>query len=216
MFKYLKIILFFVISWVQIPLFAQLNNDNAKEDLTALAQKYKTFNSLKINYAFCVEDEGKTSPIERGELVFKENSYKLTIDNQEIYCDGTNIWSYLKKENEVSIYLYEESDEDLINPAKILSGWDKNYNAKFIKEEFLDGRKLRVIDLTPIHRKSYYKIRFFVDMAKKEVVKIYVYEKDNSTLQYTIEKFTTNMTLPGNFFTFNPAVHKGIQINDMR
>ena len=216
MFKYLKIIMFFIISIAQTPLFAQLNNDNAKEDLTTLAQKYKTFNSLKINYAFCIEDEGNTSPIQRGEFVFKGNNYKLTIDNQEIYCDGTNIWSYLKKENEVSIYLYEESDEDLINPAKILSDWDKNYNAKFIREEFSDGKKLKIIDLTPVHRKSYYKVRFFVDMAKKEIVKIYVYEKDNTTLRYTIEKFTTNMSLPDNFFIFNSALHKEIQINDMR
>jgi len=216
MFKYLKITVFILISWVQIPLFAQLNNDNAKEDLTVLAQKYKTFNSLKINYAFCVEEEGKITSIQRGELIFKGNRYKLTVDNQEIYCDGTNIWSYLKKENEVSIYLYEEGEEDLINPVKILSNWDKNYNAKFIREEFSDGRKLKIIDLTPIRRKSYYKIRFFVDMAKKEVVKIYIYEKDNSTLQYTIEKFTTNMNLSDSFFIFNTSAHKGVQVNDMR
>lgn len=197
-------------------LFAQLNNDHAKEDLQTLANKYKAYTSIKINYAYTSEKNGKTVPITRGILVFKGTQYKMTIGNQEIYCDGKTIWTYLKAEKEVSIYPYEENNDDLMNPIKILSNWEKKYNAKFIREEFLEGRKLRIIDLTPIYRQSYYKIRLYVDMASKEIAKTWVYEKDSTILKYMIEKLEVNSNYTNSFFTFNTSQYKDIQINDMR
>ena len=197
-------------------LFAQNTDGGATPILQSLSQKYQSFTSMSIDYTYKAVKEKKTIATLTGKVAIKGKKYYMTFDDQTFYCDGVTMWNYQKSSNEVSIYTYDESDDDILNPAKMLASWQKNYTAKFIREEIEAGKSLQIIDLTPKKTQSYYKIRLFVDKNKNEIVRCAVYEKDNSIYTYYFDKFVSNAALSDSQFVFDTTKHPGVGINDMR
>ena len=195
---------------------AQKTDGGANEIMKELDSKYKGFTTMKINYTYKAEKEKKNLAALTGVALIKGDKYYITFDDQVFYCDGTTMWNYQKSTNEVSIYDYEESDDDALNPAKMLATWSKEFNAKFIREDNEKNRTVQIIDLTPKKGQSYYKIRIVVDKNKKEIVRTSIYEKDNTIYTYYFDTFTTNVTLDDSTFKFKAAKYPGVEVNDMR
>ena len=195
---------------------AQKTDGGANEIMKELDSKYKGFTTMKINYTYKAEKEKKNLAALTGVALIKGDKYYITFDDQVFYCDGTTMWNYQKSTNEVSIYDYEESDDDALNPAKMLATWSKEFNAKFIREDNEKNRTVQIIDLTPKKGQSYYKIRIVVDKNKKEIVRTSIYEKDNTIYTYYFDTFATNVTLDDSTFKFNKSKYPGVEVNDMR
>ena len=126
------------------------------------------------------------------------------------------MWNYQKASNEVSIYDYEESDDDALNPAKMVANWQKDFSAKFIREDVEKNKAVQIIDLTPKVGQSYYKIRLVIDKGKGEIIRTSIYEKDNTIYTYYFDSFTTNSTIDDSTFKFNASKYPGVEVNDMR
>ena len=195
---------------------AQKTDGGANAIMQELDPKYKGFTTMKINYTYKAEKEKKTLSALSGVALIKGDKYYITFDDQVFYCDGTTMWNYQKSTNEVSIYDYEESDDDALNPAKMLATWSKEFNAKFIREDNEKNKTVQIIDLTPKNGQSYYKIRIVVDKAKKEIIRTSIYEKDNTIYTYYFDTFTTNTALDDSNFKFNASKFPGVEVNDMR
>lgn len=195
---------------------AQNVDGGATATMKKLSSKYAAFSTIKIDYTYKCEKNGKVIDSKTGKMFVKGSKYYFTFGDQISYCDGKNLWNYQKSVNEVSIYEYDEKEDNLLNPAAILSGWDKDYRAKFIRDEFENGKSLQIIDMTPIHSSSYYKIRLFIDKNTNEIVKISAYEKDNTIYCYNIDKMVVNTSIEDGVFTFNKAKYPSVDVNDMR
>ena len=195
---------------------AQKTDGGANAILQELDSKYKAFTTMKINYTYKAEKEKKNLAALTGVALIKGDKYYITFDDQVFYCDGTTMWNYQKSTNEVSIYDYEESDDDALNPAKLLATWSKDFMAKFIREDNEKNRTVQIIDLTPKKGQSYYKIRLVVDKEKKEIVRTSIYEKDNTIYTYYFDTFTTNTAMDDSTFKFNKSKYPGVEVNDMR
>ena len=109
---------------------AQKTDGGANAIMQELDTKYKGFTTMKINYTYKAEKEKKILSALSGVALIKGDQYYITFDDQVFYCDGTTMWNYQKSTNEVSIYDYEESDDDALNPAKMLATWSKEYLRK--------------------------------------------------------------------------------------
>ena len=197
-------------------LFAQDTDGGATPILQSLAKKYQSFTTMTIDYTYKAVKEKKTITTLTGKVAIKGKKYYMSFDDQTFYCDGVTMWNYQKGSNEVSIYTYDESDDDVLNPAKMLGSWQKDYTAKFIREEVEAGKSIQIIDLTPKKTQSYYKIRLFIDKNKNEILRCAVYEKDNTTYTYYFDKFVGNATISDSQFVFDATKHPGVGINDMR
>ena len=188
----------------------------AVEVLDAISQKYKNYTTLKIDYTYKTEKEGKTVEKTKGNMMIKNNKYYLSFDKQEYYCNGTTIWSYQKEIEEISIFEYEEDSDLFLHPVKLLNDWKKKFRAKFIREEIENEKKIVLIDITPIKQDSFYKIRIFVDKAKNDIIRFAVYEKDNTTYTYSFDKFIVNTEIDDRKFELNTSDYPNAEINDMR
>lgn len=197
---------------------AQNNDGGATAIMQTLAAKYKGFSTMKINYTYKAEKDKKTLAAFNGVALIKGDKYYITFDNQNqyFYCDGVSMWNYQKASNEVSIYDYEESDDDALNPAKLVANWQKDYNAKFIRDEVENNKAVQIIDLTPKVSQSYYKIRLTLDKGKNEIIRTAIYEKDNTIYTYIFTSFITNQTIDDSTFKFNASKFPGVEVNDMR
>lgn len=196
--------------------YAQNVDGGATLIMQTLSKKYQAMSTMQIDYTYKVEKDKKVSKALTGKAYIKGSKYYLSFDNQYFYCNGVTMWNYQKATNEVSIYAYEESDDDLINPAVLLKNWNKEYTAKFIREEVERGRAIQLIDMTPKVGQSYYKIRMFIDKNKKEIIRVAIYEKDNTIMTYYFDKFVANATLSDSLFVFDKNKFPGVEINDMR
>lgn len=202
-------------------LFSTLSSQNvdggANAILDNLSKKYKQFTSMKIQYTFKSEKDKKVLGTEQGSVVIKGSKYRMELASQLICCDAKNIWNYQKESKEISIFEYDPSDEtNMMNPTAILTNWQKEYTAKFIREEVENNRTLQIIDLKPLKTQSYYKIRLFIDKHKNEIYASSIHEKDNTIYSYYINKFISNAVYEDSFFVLDLSKYPDADIIDMR
>lgn len=201
--------------------FSTLSSQNvdggANAILDNLSKKYKQFTSMKIQYTFKSEKDKKVLGRDQGSLVIKGSKYRMELASQLICCDAKNIWNYQKESNEISIFEHDPTDEtNIMNPTAILTNWQKEYTAKFIREEVENNRTLQIIDLKPFKTQSYYKIRLFIDKHKNEIFASSIYEKDNTIYSYYINEFISNAVYEDSFFVLDLSKYPDAEIIDMR
>jgi len=196
---------------------AQNTDGGANELLKKVSQKYQAYTSMQFHYTLVTTKDSKTLGSSQGNFYLKGNKYQTSYDGQSFYCDGTSIWNYQKATNEVSIYEYDpEDDENMMNPRLLLKNWEKQFRAKYIRDEYANSQSVALVDLTPKYNQSYYRIRLFINKSTLNIKKVVIYEKDNTLYTYNIEQFKSNVTLSDETFTFNKSKYPGVEVNDMR
>ena len=184
--------------------------------LDAVSAKTKSYTTLKIDFIYKMENKDKKiNETKSGSLVMKGDKYKLEISGRLIFCDGKSVTTYLKTENEATIS-DNQSDDDAVNPTKILNNYSKNFKPKFIKDAVEGGKQVSIIDMTPLKAKSYYKIRLTIDKVNKQILNSIVYDKNNSTFTYTVTKYTPNPAVDDSKFLFKKADFPGVNVEDLR
>lgn len=207
---------FFLIAFFPLSI-AQQTDAGANEIMDKLSKKYQQFSSMKIQYTFKAEKDKKVLNTEQGTFTIKGSKYRLELASQIIYCDAKNIWNYQKEANEISIFEFDADDQDnMMNPAAILHNWQKEYTAKYIRDEVENNRTLQVVDLKPVKSNSFYKIRLFIDKKKNEIYASSVYEKDNTIYSYYINTFTPNSSYEDSYFMLDVSKYPQAEIIDMR
>jgi len=197
-------------------IFAQ--SDKVSQDiLKGLSEKYKSFSSINAEFTYTIENaQDKTNDKQIGKVFLKGTKYKLLVAGQEVYCDGTTVWTYLKDSKEVQI-TDPNTKSDAITPANIFTMYDKGYQSKFVEEKVENGKSVQIIDLTPLDKKKkFFKIRLTIDKNEKTIINSKIFDKNGNKITYTIDKFIHDTPLQDSLFTFVPANYPGIEVIDLR
>jgi outer membrane lipoprotein-sorting protein len=155
----------------------------------------------------------------------KSNKFKVTIYSagssakadieQEIISDGKTQWTYLKKDNEVQVNNVDNTGNGL-NPAQVFTIYEHGYKYIYNGEVKIGGHIYQEVDLTPEEEKSFFKVRLEIDKVKKQIYSALIFDKNGNRYTYVIRSFVPNITVPDNTFTFDPAMHKGVEVVDLR
>jgi len=211
---FLSAILFFGIS-----LLAQENEKGDKKSIAIVDKftaKIEAHKSFRVQFSYKMEnEEAGIDESTDGILTVMGNMYTLDIAGQKVICDGETVWTYIEDAEEVQINSLEESEES-ISPNKLLTSYNKDYKSKFIKEDFLYGTTVNIVDLTPIEGKSYYKVRLIIDKLNDQLLEISIYDKNGSTYSYVISKFETDIGVNDESFSFKEADYPEVDVIDMR
>lgn len=209
---------FFLAVIVLLPqlLFSQVVDTKAQKILDDTYAKIQSYKTLKIDFTYVMENSTKNTRNEtKGSITIKGNKYVLSLDDQIIYCDGTTKWTYFVNDNEVQINSVK-ADEEILPSYILLADYKNDHYPKFIRELPKNNKVINVIDLVPKTGKSYYKIRLEIDNNTKLLTSASVYNKDNNTFIYVIDKLTPNIDVSDNYFVFNDSEHPDVIVNDMR
>jgi outer membrane lipoprotein carrier protein len=178
-------------------------------DVSASTKSYKT---IRIEFTYKMENTAqKINDSYKGVLVSKGDKYKLTVSGQDVISDGKTVWTYLKDANEVQVNSVGEN-EDSFTPTSLLSSYTENFKSKFIKETSTE----QIIELIPIQKKNFSKVKVTIDKAKKMVNSLVIYDKNGSVYSYIVNKMEVNQNFYDTMFTFKPADHPGVEVIDMR
>jgi len=214
--QFILVILILTCSQILYSQDSDKGDKKSKEILDKVIAKTESYKTFKAEFIHKMQnlDAGVDESTE-GILFVKGDKYRLFIAGQLVICDGETIWTYIEDAEEVQINSVEDSDET-ITPGNLLTSYNKDYKSKFVHETFQYGTTVYVIELTPVEGKSYYKIRLIIDKAKEQILEITIFDKNESTYSYIINKFTPNIPVDDSEFTFNPADYPDVDVVDMR
>lgn len=201
-------------SWVMILALALTAQTDKKAEsiLNGVSATTKSYKTIRIEFTYKMENVSqKINDSYKGVLISKGNKYKLTVSGQDVICDGKTVWTFLKDANEVQINNLSDSEES-INPTNLLTTYTKNFKSKLIKET----PQQQIIELTPIEKKSFNKVKVTIDRAKKMINTLAIYDKNGSVYSYIVNKMDVNQNFYDSMFTFKLADHPGVEEIDMR
>jgi outer membrane lipoprotein-sorting protein len=194
------------------------SDPNAKVILDNVSKKFKSFPSVQAAFNLKVEDaKGKVQGNKSGTVAMKGSKYKVAMTGQEIYCDGTNTWTYDKASNEVTITKVDPS-ANTITPQKIFTNfYDKDFLYKLNGEKKVGAKTIQEIELTPTDKsKPFHKVLVYVDKVAKTISSTRILEKNGNKYTYTVGTFNTKANLADAQFSFNKAKYPGVEEVDLR
>ena len=194
------------------------SDPEAKKVLDAVSEKFKTFKTVKANFSLKIENAaGKVQGTKTGTVMMKGVKYRVSITGQEIFCDGSTIWSFDVGANEVQVSTLDNSSGS-ITPQKLFTNfYDKDFLFMLNPEVKRAGKTYQVIELTPIDKtKPFFKVLVEVDKATKIIMSTQVFEKNGNRYFYVINSMSTTASLPDEGFSFSPKKYPGVELIDLR
>jgi len=194
------------------------NDPEAKQILDAVSTKFKSFKTVKGNFSLEVKDAaGKTQGTKKGTVYMKGVKYRVTITGQEIFCNGKNVWTYDKADNEVQVGEFDQSGST-ITPQKLFTNfYDKDFLYKLNEEKKVGTKTIQEIELTPVDKtKPFFKVIVNVDKASKLITSTQVFEKNGNRYTYSMSNIVTNAAIADDMFVFDAKKYPGVEVIDLR
>jgi len=210
--KYFSIFIISII--ISATVFAQ--NKKAEAIIEEITSKTQAYKSVEVEFTFTYSDPSSGQDVsEPGKLILSGNRYILDIEGQKVICDGETMWTYIEDAWEVQINAIEEDDES-ITPSKLLTSYNEEYKAKLVKEYNKDGINYQRIELKPEEGKKWVKLELCINADKEQIAEITIHDKNGGTITYHIDKFTPDIEISDDDFTFNPDDYEDVEVVDMR
>jgi outer membrane lipoprotein carrier protein len=204
-------------------IFAQNNSlgksdADAKKILDAVSAKLKSYKDIQTSFTLqIINSAGKIEATKKGTLNVSGHKFHLAMAGQEVYCDGANVWTYDKGNNEVTLTKYDASSQT-ISPENIFTNfYDKDFLYKLNGETKQDNKTLQEIELTPINKtKTFFKVYLQIDKTAKSIYSVKCFEKDGTKYTITANRLVGNASVSDASFVFDKSKYPGVEEVDLR
>ena len=210
------IILTLIAAFLSVSLNSQTGIDKkAQTILDEVSQKTKAYKTMSIDFTYTMQHKANNiNQSKKGSVLIKGDKFRMSMAGQIVIFDGTAIYTYIEDADEVQI---NSPTEESINPSQLLTGYDKDYKSKFIREETSGGVVYQIIDLTPAKQsKAIARVRLKINKTKKQIASSTLFDKDGSTYTYLVDKFIVDTPIAETQFAFKKSDFPGAKIIDMR
>jgi len=189
----------------------------ALEILDRMSATYNEIDAFKAEFTHSlVNDTEDINEQFQGEITVKGEMFRLKMSGQEIYNNGTTVWTYLPEINEVNIDDYYPDQGDM-TPSKIYTAYKKDYKYLFLEEMSEDGEVFQIVDLVPENANTqFFKIRLKIDKDDKILKSWELFDKSGSRYLYSITDFEPNVDIKDSYFEFDPSKFRGLEVIDLR
>jgi outer membrane lipoprotein-sorting protein len=194
------------------------NDADAKKVLDDVSSKFKSFKTVNASFNLKIENAaGKVLGSKKGIVSMKGNKYRVSVTGQEIFFDGSNIWTYDNSSNEVQITKFDES-ANMITPQKLFTNfYDKDFLYKLNGETKSAGKTMQEVELTPIDKsKPFFKVLVNINKNSKTISNTKVFEKNGNRYTYSVSSMKTNTAIPDALFVFDAKKYPNVELVDLR
>jgi outer membrane lipoprotein-sorting protein len=191
------------------------NSDpEAKKILDAVSAKFKTFSSVQSKFTLKIENaSNKVIGNKSGSVYMKGTKYRITVAGQDIFSDGSNVWTVDPAAKEITLTKLDPSN-NTITPQKLFTNF---YDKDFLYKLNSDAKGIQEIELTPIDKsKLFHKVIVFINKATKSISSTKIFEKAGNRYTYTVSAMNTNTAIPDATFIFNQKNYPGMELVDLR
>lgn len=190
------------------------SDPDAKKILDAVSAKFKTFKAVQSKFSLKIENSSnKVMGNKAGMVYMKGTKYRINVTGQEIFCDGSNVWTVDKAAKEVTISKLDPSN-NTITPQKLFTNF---YDKDFLYKLNSDAKGVQEIELTPIDKsKLFHKVIVYINKATQTITSTKVFEKAGNRYTYTVSGMNTKAAITDDTFIFNQKNYPGMEIVDLR
>lgn len=201
-----------------INLGANAQDAKAGAVLDAMSTKYKNMKTFTANFSYgAISASGKKGRVRTGSIAVKGVKFKLNMAGQEIYNNGSEIFSYVEETNEVNVTEYDASADSQFSPANIYSIYKKGYKYTHKGTANIGGVSCDLIELIPLKGNgNIQKVEIGVSKSTKEIKNWKLTDGSGKVTAFDIVKFSPNVALGDSYFSFNTAKHPGVEVVDLR
>ena len=197
------------------------DNSKAKEILKKVANKYKTYPAVYIDFVFTMDNaQEDISESSKGQAWMKSEKYKVILMGVETFYNGKLLWSYMPDAEEVNISAPEPGAKNVFNPSSLFTSYEEGYKIRYINEVFEHNRALHIIDLLPktedVKSSDFNRIKLKIDKDKMQIYQIVRYGKDGNDYTITLSKLTVEKDLSESMFIYDKSKHPDVEIIDLR
>ena len=186
----------------------------AKKILDAVSAKFKTFKSVQSNFSLKIENAAnKVMGNKKGTVYMKGTKYRIKVDDKDIFCDGSNIWTVDAAEKEITLTKIDLSN-NAITPQKLFTNF---YDKDFLYKLNGEAKGMQEIELTPIDKsKPFFKVLVSVNKATKTITSTTVFENTRNKYTYAVNGMKTTGIVSDATFQFNEKNYPGVHVEDLR
>lgn len=188
----------------------------AKKVLDAVSNKFKSFKSVQAKFSLKIENaSGKNVGNKSGTIYMKGTKYRIIIPGQDIFSDGTTVWTYDKSANEVTISKIDPTANS-ITPQKLFTNfYDKDFLYKLNGNVTQNGKSVQEVELTPFDKtKPFFKVLLYINSSTITTTK--VFEKTGNKYTYSVNNMVTNGKVDDTLFVFDQKKYPGVDVVDLR
>ena len=192
------------------------SDPEAKKVLDGISNKFKTYKTVQAKFSLKIENSaGKNLGTKNGNVYMKGSKYRISLPGQEIFSDGSNVWTYDQDANEVTISRLDPSANSL-TPQKLFTNfYDKDFLYKLNGPATINGKSLKEIELTPIDKtKPFFKVLLYVDNNAINTTKIF--EKNGNRYTYSTNALKPNAVVADAVFVFDAKKYPNVEVVDLR
>lgn len=171
--------------------------------------------SVSMKFLMITDDQmEKSSDTISGAILLSRDRYKLDLQNNIIWYDGRDSWSYLPYEKEVTITRPDKNDNSFESrPSSIFTMYKKGYKSRLVEEK----RDSYLIDLYPEEIKSeLIRVRMTIKKPSLDLLSFEYKRRDGITITLLVQDYNLKQQTDPGMFRFNPEKYRDLEIIDMR
>lgn len=175
--------------------FGQTASSQASEILETSQQKLESIQDFSANVSYFIANPNMPKAIPKtGTVKYKDGKYALALTDQEIYCDLTSMWIYLKNDGEVEVLDYDAEEGQTVE--SIFSLYKANTQAKLVGTELVKGRKCHKIFLTNQDESlDYNEANVWIDTETMLLAKAELIDRKQTTTTFEFFNIKTDLGL---------------------
>lgn len=189
--------------------FSQSTTD-VQSVLDKLSAKIKSAKAVSTGFTLTQFD--KSNHIigsSKGIVKVKNDKYYLKEDKTEIFSNGAQTWNF-DGNAEVTVSKADNSDEDVLSPQQILSGFNnKDFTSKLISSA---GNSYEILLLPVDKRKNFKQVIIYINKSTSLISKAKITDKANNITQVSFSAINLNAVIPDSQFSFDVSKHPGVEI----
>ena len=190
------------------------SDPEAKKILDAVSIKFKTYKSVQARFGLKIENaSNKVIGNKTGNVTMKGTKYRVSITGQEIFCDGSNVWTLDKAAKEVTLSKLDPSN-NTITPQKLFTNF---YDKDFLYKLNGEVKGVQEIELTPTDKsKPFFKVLVYVNKGSQTISSTKVFENTGNRYTYTVSGMNTAGVVADALFLYDAKKYPGVELVDLR
>lgn len=204
--KFIYIITLAFITISSVTVNAQSKSENLLNEVSA---KMSGFKNMSIKFNYLLENKEVDMKQEVSGMVYTEgDKYNLEfMDNIFIY-DSLNTYIIITEDEEVNV-VDGNSDEDMLNPTKLLFFYKEGFTYEWSDLTTNNGKQIQHIKLIPIDSESEASHFILGINNKTKIIDSIEEVGNNGTVTiFSIQEFKANQDISKNLFIFDESKYK--------
>ncbi|MFN0201676.1 MAG: LolA family protein [Bacteroidia bacterium] len=191
-------------------------DEKAIKILNASKSKFETMGDFtaSFKYSLAGATQSAAKATKQGKIKYKKGKFRITLPDQEMFCNKKKIWVYMKSDNEVNVSHYGGGDAG-IDIEAIFKSYQNGAKAAYSGQENINGMACHRIDLASTNKKlDYNQAKLWINTKTNFLEKVTLVDRRQTQTTYEFSNVKMNNGLSDKEFEFNAAAYPKVKVYD--